>query len=96
VLTDVVMPYIDGVALTRALKKLNPEVKIIASTGQGESARTGELQSLGVDSFLSKPYTTEKLLPGRARPAGSGHSGRDSDSHIICKGGVVFGELPWA
>jgi hypothetical protein len=62
VLTDVVMPYIDGVALTRALKKLNPEVKIIASTGQGESARTGELQSLGVDSFLSKPYTTEKLL----------------------------------
>jgi CheY-like chemotaxis protein len=62
VLTDVVMPYIDGVALTRALKKLNPDVKIIASTGQGESARTGELQSLGVDSFLSKPYTTEKLL----------------------------------
>lgn len=62
VLTDVVMPYIDGVALTRALKKLNPDVKIIASTGQGENARMGELHSLGVESFLSKPYTTEKLL----------------------------------
>ncbi len=62
VLTDVMMPVLDGVALTRALRRLNPEVRIIASTGQGEDGRRDELQSLGVAAFLSKPYDTPKLL----------------------------------
>jgi PAS domain S-box-containing protein len=62
VLTDVVMPVLDGVALTRALRRLNPQVRIIASTGQGEDSRKDELRSLGVAAFLTKPYDTPKLL----------------------------------
>lgn len=62
VLTDMSMPYMDGIALTRALKKMKADVSIIASIGQGNQAGVAELQSIGVKNFLAKPYNTEKLL----------------------------------
>ena len=61
-LTDIAMPYMDGVALVRALRKMKSDLPIIASTGQGEQARVNELRSLNVHNFLSKPYDTDKLL----------------------------------
>ena len=62
VLTDLSMPYMDGVALVRSLKKMRPDLSIVASTGQGEQAGLPELQSLGVKNFLTKPYDVPKLL----------------------------------
>ena len=62
VLTDINMPYMDGVALVRAIKKMKPNTTFIASTGQGEETRVDELQSLGVANVLTKPYDTGKLL----------------------------------
>jgi PAS domain S-box-containing protein len=62
VITDVMMPMLDGVNLARALVKMNPGVKVIASTGQGAEARQSEFKELGVKVILQKPYVTEKLL----------------------------------
>ena len=62
VLTDLSTPYMDGIALVRSLKKMQPDLSIVASTGQGEEAGVEELQSLGVKNFLTKPYNSEKLL----------------------------------
>ena len=62
VLTDVMMPGMDGVALSRALKKINPQVKILASTGQASETRQDELHALGVDVILHKPYDAKNLL----------------------------------
>jgi two-component system, cell cycle sensor histidine kinase and response regulator CckA len=62
VLTDLSMPYMDGITLVRSLKKMRPDLSIVASTGRGEQAGVAELQSLGVKNFLSKPYNTERLL----------------------------------
>jgi len=62
VLTDVMMPDMDGVNLARALKKLNPQVKIITSTGQATETRQAELRKLGVNVILHKPYAADKLL----------------------------------
>jgi two-component system, cell cycle sensor histidine kinase and response regulator CckA len=62
VLTDMRMPYIDGIALIRALKKMKPDMIFIGSTGQEDEPRLAELQGLGVMNFLSKPYDTRKLL----------------------------------
>jgi PAS domain S-box-containing protein len=62
VLTDMVMPFMDGPATIRALKKMNPAVKIIAASGLTAGNRVGEGQLEGVAIFLSKPYTAEKLL----------------------------------
>jgi two-component system, cell cycle sensor histidine kinase and response regulator CckA len=64
--TDIMMPAMDGMALIRAVRSVMPELKIIASTGlgadMGGTSRTQELKSLGVSYFLPKPYSTDKLL----------------------------------
>jgi len=62
VLTDMRMPYIDGIALIRALKKMKPDMIFIGSTGQEDEPRLAELQELGVVNLLTKPYDTRKLL----------------------------------
>jgi hypothetical protein len=62
VLTDMMMPLMDGSATIRALMRINPRVTIIASSGWAEGERTAEVAQLGVKTFLPKPYTAEKLL----------------------------------
>ncbi len=67
VLTDLMMPYMDGPVTIRALLKLNPKLKIIASSGLAESGRAIE----GVKMFLPKPYTAERLLKALADVIGA-------------------------
>ncbi len=62
VLTDMLMPFMDGPATIRALQKMNPQVKIIAASGLAAGHKPGEASLQGVRTFLSKPYTAEKLL----------------------------------
>lgn len=62
VLIDMVMPYLDGAATIRALRKLNPDVKIIATSGLAANDKLFEDADVGVRTFLSKPYSAEKLL----------------------------------
>jgi CheY-like chemotaxis protein len=66
VLTDMMMPFMDGPAAIRALQKMNPEVKIIAASGLTAGHKPGEGSLAGVKMFLSKPYTAEKLLKALA------------------------------
>lgn len=62
VLTDLMMPYMDGASTIRALEKMNPRVKIIVSSGL--PAGTGPAKTAGLrgKTFVAKPYTAEKLL----------------------------------
>ena len=62
VLTDMVMPFMDGPATIRALQRMNPKVRIIAASGLGTRHRAGEGALEGVSVFLNKPYTAERLL----------------------------------
>ena len=62
VLTDMMMPFMDGVATIRALRKMSPDIKIISASGLADSAKTAEAVRAGVQSFLPKPYTAEQLL----------------------------------
>jgi two-component system cell cycle sensor histidine kinase/response regulator CckA len=55
------MPVMDGSASIRELRKVNPEIKIIAVSGLTEKDKLTEVADLA-NAFLSKPYTTEKLL----------------------------------
>ncbi len=66
VITDMMMPYMDGPATIRALQKMDPQVKIIASSGLAENARMSDARGTGVKIFLSKPYSGEKLLKALA------------------------------
>ncbi|HEX7331165.1 MAG TPA: PAS domain S-box protein [Pyrinomonadaceae bacterium] len=62
VLTDMVMPFMDGPATIRALQRMNPKVRIIAASGLGAGQHAGEGTLESVSVFLNKPYTAEKLL----------------------------------
>jgi len=62
VLTDMAMPYMDGAALIRALKKIDPDVRIIAMSGLASTGQTAALRGMKVESFLTKPYSAETLL----------------------------------
>ena len=62
ILTDIMMPGMDGVELARALKEIDPQVKIIASTGQAAETHQAELRALGIRAILHKPYDARKLL----------------------------------
>lgn len=61
VITDMMMPIMDGTTTIRALQKIDPDVVIIASSGVVPNEEL--MRSTGmVRRFLAKPYTTEKLL----------------------------------
>jgi len=57
VLTDMAMPVMDGAATIRTLLKINPAIRIIASSGS-----VAKEPDIGVRCFLAKPYTAETLL----------------------------------
>jgi PAS domain S-box-containing protein len=61
VLTDMMMPGMDGAATIRELRQLDPQVRIIAVSGQGVLDENGKGPA-GADAFLAKPYKVEKLL----------------------------------
>jgi PAS domain S-box-containing protein len=61
VVTDMRMPLMDGPATIRALRKLNPRVKVIATSGLKDGV--DDSAALGsIHAFLQKPYTAERLL----------------------------------
>ena len=62
VVTDLMMPVMDGLALIRALRELDPKAKVIAVSGLASQDKIDELNSLNVQGFLTKPYTAEQLL----------------------------------
>jgi PAS domain S-box-containing protein len=62
VLTDISMPQMDGPAMIRAVRKIDPKIKIVGMSGLMNAEQTAELQSLGVETFLTKPFTAERLL----------------------------------
>ena len=78
VLTDISMPFMDGVALIQALQKMAPALTVIASTGQSEKARIADLRALRVHTVLAKPYGAETVLRAVAGALQSSRS--DSDS----------------
>jgi two-component system cell cycle sensor histidine kinase/response regulator CckA len=62
VLTDMMMPMMDGQATIHALKRLKPEIIIISASGLAEDTKTADIARAGVKMFLPKPYTAEQLL----------------------------------
>jgi CheY-like chemotaxis protein len=62
VLTDMMMPVMDGTATIQVLKRINPSVRIIAASGIDSGATLAQSSQAGVHDFLVKPYTAETLL----------------------------------
>ncbi len=62
VVTDVMMPVMDGFALTRALRSLDPVLAVVASSGLEQEEKRREFAALGVHEVVAKPCAPEELL----------------------------------
>jgi CheY-like chemotaxis protein len=62
VLTDVMMPGMGGLELIRALRILDPDLKIIATSGMERDDQRSEFAGLGVTEILPKPCSPAAVL----------------------------------
>ena len=62
VLLDMMMPSMDGPTTIRMLRKIDPQIKIIAVSGLLSKYHGGDLTSSEVETCLPKPYTIEELI----------------------------------
>ena len=61
VITDMIMPLMDGASTVRALQKINPEVKVIGISGM-IPAGEAKFDDTGLRALLQKPFAVEKLM----------------------------------
>jgi PAS domain S-box-containing protein len=60
-ITDMMMPNMDGPTLIQALLKIHPDLPIIGASGLSHQMQA-QVNSLGVKHFLRKPYNADSLL----------------------------------
>ena len=63
VITDLIMPRLDGVALTRRIRQELPETRVILISSHTEDAYRLWASDSGVDAFVSKQVITTSLVP---------------------------------
>gem|GEM_PF-6691571 len=61
VITDLTMPKLSGIELTRELKKLRPDLPILMATGHGKIVSEETANSLGVAALVSKPFRIKEI-----------------------------------
>ena len=62
VVSDVVMPEMDGPTLLKQMRECNPELKMIFVSGYAEDAFEKHLPDRGQFAFLAKPFTLKQLV----------------------------------
>lgn len=61
-ITDIRMPFMNGLELSELVRKEMPETKIIILSGYSEFDYAKQAITLGVTDYLLKPITSEKLM----------------------------------
>ena len=94
-MTDIIMPGADGLAVLRAARSANPDVKVVILTGYASLDTAIEAVRLGAADYLSKPFTlgqievmvrrlTQRLnLEQENRKLADHVRGRRSEDHVL-------------
>jgi len=61
-IVDIQMPGLDGIQTITALRRMNPDLPIIASSGNASVEHRDDAAANGVRYFLEKPFTVETLV----------------------------------
>ncbi|MDD5171271.1 MAG: response regulator [Syntrophales bacterium] len=61
VILDMIMPEMGGEETFKQLKIIDPDVKILLSTGYSMSSQTASMLNQGRNAFIQKPFTVESL-----------------------------------
>lgn len=62
VITDLMMPEVDGFAVLKTVKRQAPQTSVIILTGYGDMGTAIDALRLGADDFTLKPCETEELV----------------------------------
>ena len=67
--TDLRMPRMGGLALTKRLRELAPDLLVVATTAHSDAASLLEAIEAQIDHYVVKPIATDKLVAALARCA---------------------------
>lgn len=62
VLTDMMMPVMDGAETARYLLEHHPDIPVVAASGLNANGGVTRVNELGISHFIAKPFTTDALL----------------------------------
>jgi DNA-binding response OmpR family regulator len=83
---DIMMPEMDGLALAKAIRNIDPAMPIIFLTAKNQEEDIIEGFRTGADDYITKPFSMEELLYRIEaifrRTAGSGVNKEDGLNHI--------------
>ncbi|MCQ2591948.1 MAG: response regulator [Treponema sp.] len=68
-ITDIKMPFMDGLQLASAVKKTQPWIKIIILSGHDEFDYAKKAISIGIEDYLLKPFTSEEVIASLQKAA---------------------------
>lgn len=68
-ITDIKMPFMDGLQLASAIKKTQSWIKIIILSGHDEFDYAKKAISIGIEDYLLKPFTAEDILTSLKKAA---------------------------
>ena len=61
VLLDILMEGVDGIAALKAIRKHDPEAKVVMVTALGQEHKRQEAQQLGASGYIRKPFKQEEI-----------------------------------
>jgi CheY-like chemotaxis protein len=61
VILDVIMPDMGGGETYDRLKKINPDIKVLLSSGYSINGQASEIMNRGCNGFIQKPFNMEQL-----------------------------------
>ncbi|HYQ47472.1 MAG TPA: response regulator, partial [Thermodesulfovibrionales bacterium] len=62
IITDLVMPELDGIGMSRIIKTKNPSVKILAISGYPLGSDWKDLYNAGITECIQKPFERNTLI----------------------------------
>ena len=98
IISDIMMPVVDGFEFVEAVRSVNPEIPILFMTARDDLAAKQKGYRIGIDDYMVKPIELEEMLLRigallrRARIAASkkltiGSFSMDMDEHAAYLGG---------
>jgi len=88
---DIMMPEMDGLALARAIRNINPLIPVIFLTAKNQKEDIIEGFKTGADDYITKPFSMEELLyriEAILRRTSISEPSKDEESFLI--GGYSF------
>jgi two-component system cell cycle sensor histidine kinase/response regulator CckA len=61
VILDLIMPKMNGMTCYEKLKRINPQVKVIVTSGISETKQRNDLEKMGINAYIVKPFSLQNI-----------------------------------